>query len=149
MGHIQNRFEKLIKQAITYYSQEFKVSRESIQIQLSLKTVDNPEAGYKIFVCNDGVYVPKREVKVIEIIHPGKKYKIDFTGMSQLVHPLVGKIIGELAVQNSIEPAKTSVFCLLYIKGEQEKIVLYLFNENVFVKRLDPATVFNDEKVLI
>src|SRR5438132_909061 len=112
MGQIQNQFDKIIKKVIDYYAKEYNVNKETVQIQFYLKetgavinpddspiqslaTPEKAEAGYKICIA----YQPKKELKVIDVIHPGKNFKIDFTGISLLVHPFVAKIILELAVE--------------------------------------------------
>src|SRR3954465_1765392 len=106
MGQIKNQFDKIIKKVVDYYAKEYNVPKDKLQIQMYLKDTgavakadgspissmvkpDKAEAGYKI--CID--YKPQKELKIIDVIHPGKKFKIDFTGLSQLVHPFVGKII--------------------------------------------------------
>jgi hypothetical protein len=149
MGQIQDHFDKIIKNAISVYAKQYNVTKEKLQVQLYLKPVVDPlgtfEAGYKVCV----EYKPQKELQVIDLIHPGKWFKIDFTGMSQLVHPFVGKILLELAQENHIERSHLNILCRLMTKDEREKIVLFLYDQITPIKRLDSAAVFNDEKLVI
>lgn len=148
MGYVKQKFDKKVRDAFEYYAKKYLVDNDKVQLEMYLKPEPytnrlSPE--FKVCVN----YETKEDIGFISIIHPGPKPpKIDFTGLSALVPPIIGKMLFEMAQAKQIDPLKIRVFAILVKNETKQKIILWLYNGNVDMGRLDEDEILSDDKIV-
>ena len=136
MSFISNEFNKIVRNAITRYSQQKSLLPENVQLLFCL----NPAAEYSVryWMCNDYKRVEEQTIKQVLDIRT-----IDLRGYSVMLPPQIQKILFALCEQREIEPDAISVICTL----SESVISMWLYSGHKFIAELPQEEIFSPVEI--
>ncbi len=120
---IIEKFNEIVSKACKRYGAEEGLDAMKMQVLFKLGEED-----VDYFILKE--YKELKQVTFMNILN----VRIDFKGYSMIVPPFIQKVLVKYAEELKAEPSKMSVLCL---PQPNEKVVLCLYNEKNFVKKIE------------
>ncbi len=120
---IIEKFNEIVSKACKRYGAEEGLGAMKMQVLFKLGEED-----VEYFILKE--YKELKKVTFMNILN----VRIDFKGYSMIVPPFIQKVLVKYAEELKAEPSKMSVLCL---PQPNDKVVLCLYNEKNFVKKIE------------
>jgi hypothetical protein len=132
---IATEFAKVIGETMKRFAKEFGCEDKDVQVLLGLK-VNDGEADENTY----GIMHKYSVKKKVGFTDNGiLKQKVDFSGMAQIVPPVINQMLKSIAAENSIPEGE----CFLMLIKSENGIRFYLYNGTTPVREMSEEEIFS------
>jgi hypothetical protein len=132
---IQSKFNELASKCIERNAKEYNTPTKDIQ--LVFKLGNDGETEYLIFK----EYNPTKVLSFMEVLG----VKIDFKGYSLFVPNFIKGSLNKFCDEEKILTRNVKVLLML---NEKKELIMFLYNSNTYIKRVELESLFDSESIL-
>jgi hypothetical protein len=132
---IQSKFNELASKCIERNAKEYNTPTKDIQ--LVFKLGNDGETEYLIFK----EYKPTKVLSFMEVLG----VKIDFKGYSLFVPNFIKGSLNKFCDEEKIPTSDVKVLLML---NDKKELIMFLYNGNTYIKRVELESLFDSESIL-